>query len=371
MSSYELTVNIGQDIAVTVEDNPVITAITAIGPQGPTGPTGPANSLSIGTVTTVAAGGSATASVTGTPPAQTLNLGIPRGDTGAQGPTGTGGALGLYGAFSDYTTQTATANTATVARIGTTDESNGVTVVSGTRVTVSTAGTYDFQWSGQYENPNASDADVYVWLRKNGTDVVGSTGLVSIPGKHGAINGHVLPAWNYVLTLAASDYLELVWATDTAGVQLVTYPAGTAPTRPSTASLVVTVTQVMYTQLGPTGPIGPMGDWSAAQTLNAQTGTSYTLVSTDVGKLVTLTNAAAVSLTIPAGLGWTAGQRIDVAQLGAGQVTFNTSGGASLVYPGSALTGVNKLRTQYSTASIICTATNAYLLVGDLAAPSL
>jgi hypothetical protein len=56
---------------------------------GAIGPAGPENTLTIGTVTTVAAGGSATASVGGTAPAQTLSLGIPRGATGATGPANT------------------------------------------------------------------------------------------------------------------------------------------------------------------------------------------------------------------------------------------------------------------------------------------
>lgn len=55
------------------------------GPQGTPGDTGPANSLSIGTVTTGAAGSSASATITGTAPSQTLSLTIPRGDTGNSG----------------------------------------------------------------------------------------------------------------------------------------------------------------------------------------------------------------------------------------------------------------------------------------------
>lgn len=62
------------------------------GPTGATGATGPANTLSIGTVTTGAAGSSASATITGTAPTQTLSLTIPRGDTGATG-AGTGDAL--------------------------------------------------------------------------------------------------------------------------------------------------------------------------------------------------------------------------------------------------------------------------------------
>jgi hypothetical protein len=113
---------------------------------------------------------------------------------------------------------------------------------------------------------------------------------------------------------------------------------------------------------GPAGPTGATGDWSTAQTINAQTGTTYTLVAGDVGKLVTLTNAAAIALTVPAGLGLASGQRIDLAQLGAGQVTVSGSGATVNSTPTA------KLRTQYSAATLICTATNVYLLVGDLAA---
>jgi len=60
------------------------------GPTGPQGPVGPANTLSIGTVSTLATGQVATATVTGTAPAQTLNLGLPRGDQGVSGTAGSG-----------------------------------------------------------------------------------------------------------------------------------------------------------------------------------------------------------------------------------------------------------------------------------------
>ena len=56
-----------------------------VSPQGPTGATGPANTLSIGTVTTLSAGSAATATITGTAPTQTLNLGIPKGTDGTTG----------------------------------------------------------------------------------------------------------------------------------------------------------------------------------------------------------------------------------------------------------------------------------------------
>lgn len=66
-------------------------AVGANGADGAVGPAGPANSIAIGTVTTLASGAAATASITGTSPNQTLNLGIPTGPAGATGTPGTNG----------------------------------------------------------------------------------------------------------------------------------------------------------------------------------------------------------------------------------------------------------------------------------------
>lgn len=152
---------------------------------------------------------------------------------------------GYYGAFSDYTTQTiGSTTTAYAIAIGQLDESVGVSRSNSGKLTVANAGVYNFQWSGQFENSGVADADAYIWLRKNGTDVVGSTGLVSVPAKHGSIHGHTLAGWNFVLTLAANDNIELWWAAETTSVSIVTVATGTNPTRPSTASIVATLTQV-------------------------------------------------------------------------------------------------------------------------------
>jgi hypothetical protein len=96
-------------------------------------------------------------------------------------------------------------------------------------------------------------------------------------------------------------------------------------------------------------------------TLNAKTG-SYTLLSSDVNKLVTVTSGSASTITIPNGV-FTVGQQINVSSLGAGLVTIDSDGTTVLRY---ALGTV--LRAQYSTATIICIASNEFLLVGDLSA---
>ena len=150
----------------------------------------------------------------------------------------------IYGAFSDYTTQTVTANTATAMRLGTVDEANGISIVSNTRITLSRSGTYNFQWSGQFQNIDTQLHDVSVWMRKNGVDITGSTGLISVPNTHAAGHGHTLAGWNFVMSGEKNDYYEFYWSADDAKVTLQTYGTSTLPTRPSTASLVVTVTPV-------------------------------------------------------------------------------------------------------------------------------
>ena len=98
---------------------------------------------------------------------------------------------------------------------------------------------------------------------------------------------------------------------------------------------------------------------------NAQTGTTYTLVLTDAGKMVTLSNASAITLTIPtnASVAFPVNTRIDLLQYGAGQVTVGGAG-VTIYSSGSKL----KLTGQYSGASLWKKATDTWVLIGDLAA---
>jgi hypothetical protein len=267
--SVALTINVGSSITVQARD-PRIVAV------GTSGPAGPANSLAIGTVTTGAAGSSASATITGTAPSQTLSLAIPRGDTGNTG-------------------------TAATVAVGTTT-----------------------------------------------TGAAGSSAAVTNSGSSSAaVLNFTVPRGNTGDTGPANSLAIGTVTTGAAGSSASATITGTAPSQ--TLSLTI-----------PRGNTGATGDWSTAQTLNAQTGTSYTLVAGDVGKLVTFSNAATVALSVPTGLGITAGQRVDLAQLGGGQV--QVGGTANILANPTA-----NLRTQYSAATLICTATDTYLLVGDLA----
>ena len=101
--------------------------------------------------------------------------------------------------------------------------------------------------------------------------------------------------------------------------------------------------------------------------INTQTGTTYTTVLDDNGKLVTLSNASAITLTIPpnSSVAYPVGAQLNLAQLGAGQVTFAQGSGVTIVSTG-ATASAPKLRAQYSTATAVQTSTDNWLVMGDI-----
>lgn len=258
-------------------------ASTVAGPTGPTGSTG-ATGATGSTGPTGPTGSTGSTGPTG-PTGSTGNTGPtgPTGSTGATGPTGptgstgntgptgptgstgTGGVLGYFGSFWDTTVQTAAAaNTAYSVTLNSSDPTNnGVTVVSGSRVTFANTGTYSLTFSIQFANSDSQIHDVNVWLRKNDSgstgDIAASDTKLSVPQKHGSVNGYGLMTVNFVISVVANDYIEMIWSTTDTQVVIQSDPAGTSPTTPSIPGVIFTATQVMYTQAGPTGPTGSTG----------------------------------------------------------------------------------------------------------------
>ena len=110
---------------------------------------------------------------------------------------------------------------------------------------------------------------------------------------------------------------------------------------------------------------GGVNDIAALQ-LNAQTGTTYTLVLGDAAKLVTLTNASAITLTVPtnATAAIAVGTQILLYQGGAGQVTIVGAAGVTVRSNGSKL----KINGQYAIACLTKIATDEWVVFGNVAA---
>lgn len=150
-----------------------------------------------------------------------------------------------YGAFQSLADQAiVSANTAYAITFDTTDYANGVVIESSSHIKVTNSGIYNLQWSGQFQNTDSALHDVSVWLRKNGTDITGSTGFISVPNSHGGIDGHTVVGWNYFIQLEVNDYIQMYWSATNTSISLQFYPTQTSPTRPSTASVIATMSFV-------------------------------------------------------------------------------------------------------------------------------
>jgi hypothetical protein len=97
---------------------------------------------------------------------------------------------------------------------------------------------------------------------------------------------------------------------------------------------------------------------------NAQTGTTYTLVASDSAKLVTTSNASAVTVTIPPSV-FSAGNQINVQSIGVGLTSFVAGAGVTITSTG-ATSAAPILRARYSACTIICTASNTFTVIGDI-----
>lgn len=115
--------------------------------------------------------------------------------------------------------------------------------------------------------------------------------------------------------------------------------------------------------------VGGTTSASAALAFNAQTGTTYTFVLADAdNKLVTLSNAAAIAVTIPlnSSVAFPTGTQLNIIQIDAGQVTVSGAGGVTVVSTG-ATAATPTCRAQYSAITLVKRDTDSWYAIGDIA----
>lgn len=171
-----------------------------------------------------------------------------------------------------------------------------------------------------------------------------------------AFNSAVSPVDSVTFSGSSSGTMTLQSTAIASGT--VTIPAGTATLVSTTATQTLTNKTIDYNS----NTISNLPAANLDLTLNAQTGTTYTLALSDKNKLVTLNNAASIAVTVPtnANAAFATGSQVNIQQIGDGQVTV--AGDTGVTVNGTGL----KLRAKWSAATLIKTGTDTWTIVGDL-----
>ena len=153
-----------------------------------------------------------------------------------------GNKLFNYGQFSSTTTQSGSANTAYSMTFDTTDFSNGVSLVDGSKLTIANTGLYNIQFSAQLHTTANQAVDFSIWFAMTGSNIANSNTDFSIEKINGG--GFQVAALNFLTQIASGSYVELKYSKTTANGQLQSKGIQASPTRPATPSVILTVTQV-------------------------------------------------------------------------------------------------------------------------------
>ena len=157
-----------------------------------------------------------------------------------------GGYLAFpYAAIQRTTDKTFTANTATQITFDTNDYINYCENDGTNGITVNMAGLYNYQFSIQWANTDTQIHTGFVWLGVNGVDVPGTASKFDVPSSHGGVDGYLIAAANFYVSLNAGDYVSLFAAVTDANLYMEAYAAQVSPfPMPSIPSVVATLTFV-------------------------------------------------------------------------------------------------------------------------------
>ena len=143
--------------------------------------------------------------------------------------TGTSGGVGTY-----------------TVSVSQTVTSRALTGAMATKLTVTSAGIYNLQFSAQFINTDVAAHDIDIWFRKNATTPTGagianSNSVFTVHSSHGGVDGRLIAGLNYMIQLAAADFLEIMWHGDDLGISIATIAAGSTPTTPQAPGVIATL----------------------------------------------------------------------------------------------------------------------------------
>ena len=143
--------------------------------------------------------------------------------------TGTSGGLGTY-----------------TVSVSQTVTSRALTGAMATKLTVTDAGIYNLQFSAQFINTDTAAHDIDIWFRKNATTptaagIANSNSVFTIHSSHGGIDGQLIAGLNYMIQLAAADFVEIMWHGNDLGISIATIAAGSTPTTPQSPGVIATL----------------------------------------------------------------------------------------------------------------------------------
>jgi hypothetical protein len=263
--------------------------------------------------------------------------------------------------------------------------------------------------AGSY--PAESDRQVQQALYAT-TGIIGTSSLAVTPNSPAGMSVKVAAGWGAIIGTTQANMGAYTFYNDAIATLTVTTAD---PTNPRIDRVVVTVRDAYYTGAyndvifqvlagtpagSPTAPAVPANSMSLATIavgaavtsittsnitdtredvttnlpapqlnfgVNTQTGTTYTTVIGDNGKLVTQSNASSIVTTIPpnSSVDYPVGAQITFARYGAGSLTIQGGAGVTIVSTG-ATASAPTLRVQYSTCTAIQTTNNNWLVVGDI-----
>lgn len=246
----------------------------------------------------------------------------------------------------------------------------GTALLGGITLGPSVGGVYPDQFTVAIDPDTTNEEIIFIVYASSDTFTIqrGKAGTSAIAHTAGATVQHVLssddlnafkasinPVTNVQFS-GSSSGTTTVQASAVAGTTTITLPAVTDTVATINATQTLTNKTI-------DGASNTLTNINLDLTLNAQTGTTYTLAATDKNKLVTLDNASAITVTVPANAttAFATGSQINIQQIGAGQVTVSGAAGVTINGTGT------KTRAQWSAATLVKTDTNVWTLIGDIA----